>query len=50
MVADRFLGEHPDFEKGALPEILGGERRYATITPDRFGSDGFFIAVFNKQR
>ena len=48
-VADRFLREHPDFTEGKLPEVLG-EGHKVTITPERFGSDGFFIAVFIRKR
>jgi len=48
-VTDRFLSEHPDYTKGTLPDVLGGEHR-VTITPDRFGSDGFYIAIFTRLR
>ena len=48
-VTDRFLNEHPDYAKGTLPDVLGGEHR-VTITPDRFGSDGFYIAIFTRLR
>jgi len=47
-VTERFLKEHPDFEKGLLPELLGNGHDI-TITPDRFGSDGFYIAVMKKR-
>ncbi|MBR6101516.1 MAG: 16S rRNA (cytosine(967)-C(5))-methyltransferase RsmB [Ruminococcus sp.] len=48
-VTGRFLSEHPEFEKGGLPAILG-EGFDITITPERFGSDGFYIAVFIRSR
>lgn len=48
-VAERFLKEHPVFEAGALPPKLG-DGHSVTITPDKFGSDGFFIAVFVRKR
>ena len=48
-VAERFLAEHPDFTAGTLPKVLG-EGHKVTITPDRFDSDGFFIAVFSRKR
>ena len=48
-VTGRFLSEHPEFEKGSLPAILG-EGFDITITPERFSSDGFYIAVFIRSR
>ena len=48
-VAERFLKEHPEFSEGELSEKLG-EGHTVTITPDRFDSDGFFIAVFTRKR
>lgn len=48
-VTARFLNEHPEFAKGSLPDVLGGEGD-VTITPDRFGSDGFYIAIFTRLR
>ena len=48
-VAGRFLSVHPEFERGELPEILGGGFE-TTITPDRFDSDGFYIAVMRRMR
>ena len=44
-VAERFLSEHKEFSSGILPEKLGGGHT-VTITPEHFGSDGFFIAAF----
>ncbi len=48
-VAERFLAENPGFAAGQLPDKLGGGYK-VTITPDRFGSDGFFIAVFIRKK
>ena len=48
-VVDRFLKEHPEFEPSALGGVLGDDTR-KTITPDMFGSDGFFIAKFIRRR
>lgn len=48
-VSKRFIEEHPEFEKGTLPVILGGSFDI-TITPDKFDSDGFYIAVFRRSR
>ncbi|MGN1133698.1 MAG: SAM-dependent methyltransferase, partial [Oscillospiraceae bacterium] len=51
-VTDRFLAEHHDFQ----PYSLGDDFPYGyndykmTITPDKFNSDGFFIAKFIKTR
>lgn len=47
-VAERFLDEYTDFEPLELPEPLSGSYK-ATITPDRFDSDGFFIARFRRK-
>lgn len=44
-VAERFLAEHGDFALGDLPKELS-EGGMVTITPERFDSDGFFIAKF----
>ncbi|MBR4554602.1 MAG: 16S rRNA (cytosine(967)-C(5))-methyltransferase RsmB [Ruminococcus sp.] len=44
-VVRRFLDGHKGFTAGTLPEKLGGGGD-VTITPDKFGSDGFYIAVF----
>ena len=44
-VAERFLSEHKEFSPGILPEKLGGGHT-VTITPEHFGSDGFFLAAF----
>ena len=48
-VSQRFLSEHPEFAKGKLPGQFG-DGFDVTITPDRFGSDGFYIAVFRRER
>ncbi len=53
-VAERFLKEHTDFHAGKLPkykalagaEIIGGFQ--ATITPELFNGDGFFLALFGR--
>ncbi len=45
-IAKRFLAEHDDFE----PVKLNNFSDYkTTITPDDFGSDGFFIAKFRRK-
>jgi 16S rRNA (cytosine967-C5)-methyltransferase len=51
-VAEKFLENHSEFCAGTLPEPLGGgsEDFKVTITPDRFNSDGFFIAKFVRMR
>jgi 16S rRNA (cytosine967-C5)-methyltransferase len=48
-VAEKFLANHPEFRAEALPEPLGGDYK-VTITPDKFNSDGFFIAKFVRTR
>lgn len=48
-VTERFLKEHPDFEAGSLPDKLGSGRDI-TVTPDMFGSDGFYIAIFVRRK
>lgn len=46
-IVERFLSENPDFE----PVKLNGFTEYkTTITPDMFGSDGFFIAKLQRKR
>lgn len=46
-IVKRFLGENPDFE----PVKLNGFTDYkTTITPDQYGSDGFFIAKIRRKR
>ncbi|WP_124098457.1 16S rRNA (cytosine(967)-C(5))-methyltransferase RsmB [Ruminococcus sp. Marseille-P6503] len=52
MVIERFLSEHSDFEPCALGiRAVGLENDYkVTITPEKFGSDGFFIAKLRKLR
>ena len=51
-VVDRFLEEHDNFE----PCVLGDEKVYGkgatriSVTPDKFDSDGFFIAKFIRVR
>ena len=51
-VADKFLQNHKDFKPCPLGEDFpcekGGTR--ITITPDKFNSDGFFIAKFIRMR
>ena len=51
-VCDRFLNEHPDFERvDIFPEIprYSAEDKYLTLMPHIHGTDGFFIAVFKKK-
>ena len=48
-VVERFLKAHAEFEPCALGGALGDAPRM-TITPDMFGSDGFFIAKFVRRR
>lgn len=50
-VADRFLSEHTEFEPCAF-DFPGGraDAGRLTILPDRFDSDGFFIAKFVRTR
>ncbi len=48
-VAERFLSEHQDFVPAELPKELSSSCK-VTITPDRFNSDGFFIAAFTRKR
>jgi len=49
-VAERFLREHPDFAPAAVklpgrPDAAGS----VTLLPEDFGSDGFFIAAFERR-
>lgn len=50
--AERFLNENTDFEPYCFPEkyqrILGKEHM-ATLFPDKTGSDGFFLAIFQRR-
>ena len=46
-VVDRFLSLHSDFSMCELGEPFINECK-ASITPDRFGSDGFFIAKLKR--
>ena len=49
-VAGRFLREHPEFAPAEI--ILPGGRRaegHITLLPEDFGSDGFFIAAFERR-
>jgi 16S rRNA (cytosine967-C5)-methyltransferase len=46
---EKFLAEHRDFEAvDALPEYFPG-RKFVTLFPEDFGSDGFFIAKLVKK-
>lgn len=50
-IIDWFLENHPEFEKGSISgfsNIKDGEYK-ATITPNMFNSDGFFIAKLIKK-
>ncbi len=51
-VADRFLKEHEDFEAAPLGSVFGedSDKTRLTITPEKYGSDGFFIAKFVRRR
>lgn len=46
-VVDKFLSLHKDFSPCELGGPFGDECK-ASITPDRFGSDGFFIAKLKR--
>ena len=50
-VAEAFLQAHPEFEPVPVYPVLGGvlEQPMATILPEMFGSDGFFVAKFRKK-
>ena len=50
-VVERFLNEHQDFRLlEVLPELprWNGDRRMLTLLPHLHGTDGFFIAVFER--
>lgn len=51
-VADRFLKEHTEFTSSELGEAFGADRHKSriTFTPDKYGSDGFFVAKFRRIR
>lgn len=49
-VVDKFLQNHPEFKSSQLPKILGENISRVTITPEKFDSDGFFIAAFVRSR
>ena len=51
-VVDRFLAEHKDFEPCELGEDFpcDEDKTRVSITPDKFNSDGFFIAKFTRVR
>ena len=49
-VVNRFLERNENYELVKLPAPLESESKYITITPDKFGSDGFFIAAFVRKR
>ena len=51
-VVDRFIQNHKDFKPLELGKDfpLGKDKCKITITPDKFNSDGFFIAKFYKMR
>ncbi len=46
-VVEKFLSEHPGFEPVKLSGFTGWN---VTITPEMFGSDGFFIAKLTRKR
>ena len=54
-MAERFLREHPEFEPRVLPiapvfERLAAEPSWrVTLFPSVHGSDGFFIAGFQRR-
>ncbi len=55
-IADRFLKEHPEFEPYPLPlpsgvshEIMEADNQL-TIFPHTCGSDGFFVAAFQRKQ
>lgn len=49
-VVKKFLENNADFEAGVLPEFLETKKNYISITPGKFNSDGFFIAIFKRIR
>ncbi len=47
---ERFLKEHPDFEKAALPESVPADKNgFMRLTPHRHNTDGFFAACLQKK-
>ena len=47
-VCERFLSEHKDFSNVVpLPEI--SDEKYLTLMPHKHGTDGFFIALFERK-
>ncbi|WP_459614391.1 RsmB/NOP family class I SAM-dependent RNA methyltransferase [Bordetella sp. 2513F-2] len=55
--AERFLAEHPDFERLDAAEIMGQrcpslslQGPYMQLRPDVHGTDGFFAAVFERRK
>nr|WP_244193868.1 RsmB/NOP family class I SAM-dependent RNA methyltransferase [Bordetella genomosp. 12] len=55
--ADRFLAEHPDFERLDAATLLHNrcenlvlEGPYVQLRPDLHGTDGFFAAVFERKK
>ncbi len=51
-ICDRFLSEHPDFKLADyLPEVerYSEKDRYLSLMPHIHGTDGFFIAVFERK-
>lgn len=55
--AERFLAEHPDFERLDAAALLAQrvptlalDGPYVQLRPDRHGTDGFFAAVFERKK
>jgi 16S rRNA (cytosine967-C5)-methyltransferase len=55
--ADRFLAEHPDFERVDAAALLAQrvpslvlDGPYVQLRPDAHGTDGFFAAVFERKK
>jgi len=55
--AERFLAEHPDFERLDAAALLAQRvphlalsGPYLQLRPDRHGTDGFFAAVFERRK
>ena len=48
-MAARFLAEHPDFSPGPLPPALRAEGHSVTLLPSTHGTDGFFLARFQRK-
>jgi 16S rRNA (cytosine967-C5)-methyltransferase len=49
--ADRFLRDYPGFKPASLPPLLSGlpeNTSRCQLTPRRHGTDGFFIALFQR--